>query len=211
MLVVSFISQKGGVGKSVLARLFATELTGAGYKTRIADLDVNQATSTRWTTVRLDAHHEPPIDTRFYKSVGSAIREAEGCDLLIFDGKPAADSVATEAALKSTLVVLPTSASHDDLQPTAQLVHALLNAKIPAKRILIVLVGQMTPMTEADARASLTNAGMRVADARLRKLTSYQTALDQGLSPSEVWGKPSLRDEAVAVAEEIAKVLTEVK
>jgi chromosome partitioning protein len=211
MLVISFISQKGGVGKSVLARLLATELTGAGYTTRIADLDVQQATSTRWAGLRLENGHSPAVDARFYKSVGQAIREAEGTDVLIFDGKPIADAQATEAARKSNLIVLPTGASLDDLQPAAQLVHALLKEGVPAKRILIMLVGQMTELTEADARTVLTNAGMRVAVSKLRKLPSYEAALGQGLSPTETWGKPGLRAEAAAVAEEIVDVLKEAK
>jgi chromosome partitioning protein len=44
-LVIAFISQKGGVGKSTLARGLATFASQQGLKTKIADLDLQQALS----------------------------------------------------------------------------------------------------------------------------------------------------------------------
>ena len=211
MFIIGCISQKGGVGKSVLARLLARELTASGYRAKIADLDVQQATSTRWIGTRLENGHQPEIEGAFYKTVGEAVRDSSGSEVLIFDGKPVADQQATEVAKKANLVVLPTGASVDDLRPTVQLMHALLKAGVPAPRILVVLVSSMTPATEADARAVLENAGIRVAKHALRKLPSYEVALGQGLSPSEARGPAHIREEAAAVAEEVAQVLVEVK
>jgi chromosome partitioning protein len=208
MQIISCISQKGGVGKSVIARLLARELAAAEYSVRIADLDVQQATSTRWIGTRLENGHKPDIAGAFYKSVGEAIRDAgEATDVLIIDGKPLADAQATEAAKKSDLVVLPSGASVDDLRPTVQLMHALLGAGVPAQRMLVVLVSSMTPSTEYDARAVLENAGIRVAAKSLRKLPSYEVALGQGQAPSEARGRSEIRAEAAAVAEEIFKAL----
>jgi chromosome partitioning protein len=47
MKIISFLSQKGGVGKSTLARLFAAELTKHGLSTILADFDLAQQTSYR--------------------------------------------------------------------------------------------------------------------------------------------------------------------
>jgi chromosome partitioning protein len=44
-LVVAFISQKGGVGKSTLARGLATFAIANGAKTKVADLDLQQRTA----------------------------------------------------------------------------------------------------------------------------------------------------------------------
>ena len=43
-MIISLISQKGGVGKSALARLLAVEVTKAGWTAKIADLDPAQGT-----------------------------------------------------------------------------------------------------------------------------------------------------------------------
>ena len=47
-VLVGVISQKGGVGKSTLARLIAREYAAAGWDVKIADLDISQGTSTDW-------------------------------------------------------------------------------------------------------------------------------------------------------------------
>jgi chromosome partitioning protein len=41
-VVVAFVSQKGGVGKSTLARALATFAVAHGLRTKLADLDVQQ-------------------------------------------------------------------------------------------------------------------------------------------------------------------------
>ncbi|MEG7979119.1 MAG: ParA family protein [Mollicutes bacterium UO1] len=43
--VISFISQKGGVGKSTLARALATEATKKKFNVLLADCDHQQKTS----------------------------------------------------------------------------------------------------------------------------------------------------------------------
>jgi chromosome partitioning protein len=45
MTIIAFISQKGGVGKSTLARAVAVETTKQKIKTLLADCDPQQSTS----------------------------------------------------------------------------------------------------------------------------------------------------------------------
>ena len=45
MTIIAFISQKGGGGKSTLARCLAVELTKQKQKTLLVDLDIQQKTS----------------------------------------------------------------------------------------------------------------------------------------------------------------------
>ena len=51
-MIISLISQKGGVGKSGIARLLAVEFVRAGWSVKIADLDTMQGTSTKWKARR---------------------------------------------------------------------------------------------------------------------------------------------------------------
>jgi len=44
LTVIAFVSQKGGVGKSTLARALAREAAVSGLKVKVADLDPEQAT-----------------------------------------------------------------------------------------------------------------------------------------------------------------------
>ena len=52
-MIVGIVSQKGGVGKSTLARLIAREFAAQDWQVKIADLDVSQATSFHWRSRRL--------------------------------------------------------------------------------------------------------------------------------------------------------------
>ena len=45
---VAVVSQKGGVGKSSIARLIAREFADNGWLVNIADMDVQQATNYHW-------------------------------------------------------------------------------------------------------------------------------------------------------------------
>ncbi len=49
--ILGMVSQKGGVGKSTLARMMAREFVEGGLATKIADLDTQQQTCTNWAGV----------------------------------------------------------------------------------------------------------------------------------------------------------------
>ncbi|MBS0270682.1 MAG: AAA family ATPase, partial [Proteobacteria bacterium] len=51
-LIVSFVSQKGGVGKSTLARALAAVGATGRLRVKLADLDIQQQTAVRWGKAR---------------------------------------------------------------------------------------------------------------------------------------------------------------
>ena len=51
-MIISFISQKGGVSRSTLARATAVEFARSGKKVHLADLDSQQQTSAKWSERR---------------------------------------------------------------------------------------------------------------------------------------------------------------
>ena len=56
---IGVVSQKGGVGKSTLARMIACEYAEAGWEVKIADMDLKQSTSYDWQQDRLAKGTEP--------------------------------------------------------------------------------------------------------------------------------------------------------
>ena len=70
--VVDMVSQKGGVGESVLSRLVAREDALVGWTVKIADLDVFQGTSFNWQSRRLQAGIEPTIPVERFGTVEKA-------------------------------------------------------------------------------------------------------------------------------------------
>ena len=124
-LTVSFVSQKGGVGKSTLARLFAVGAAHRGLKPLLADFDLEQLTCVEWNAIRLQNSVEPDIDARAFKSLKKLRKNEERAGIVVADTRGLADDLAHEIAEDSDVVFLPTGASGDDLRPTLALARKL--------------------------------------------------------------------------------------
>ncbi len=122
---VSFVSQKGGVGKSALARLTAVGAAHRGLRALLADFDLEQLTSVEWNAQRLRNSVEPEIDARAFKSLKKLRKNDSGYDLIVADTRGLADDLSHDIAEASDVVFLPTGASRDDLMPTLALARRL--------------------------------------------------------------------------------------
>jgi len=111
--VVGFISQKGGVGKSTLARALAREAAAGGLTVKLADLDVQQATSVNWHRRRLDHGIEPRISVEAYKTAAQAIGAGQSFDMLVVDGPGRSSRGSLDIARSADLVVQPTGGGVD--------------------------------------------------------------------------------------------------
>ena len=94
----AFVSQKGGVGKSALARLLAVGALHRGRKTLLADFDLDQLTCVEWGALRLRAGLEPEVDARAFKSLKKLRREDGVADFIVADTRGLADDLSTEIA-----------------------------------------------------------------------------------------------------------------
>ena len=123
--LVSFVGQKGGVGKSSLARLLSVGAAQAGSKVLLADFDLDQLTCVEWNAMRLRHNLEPEIDVRPFKSLKKLHKTEETFDLIVADTRGLADELTKEVAEESSVVFLPTGTSGDDLRPTLALARRL--------------------------------------------------------------------------------------
>ena len=67
MRIASFVGQKGGVGKSTLARVLAVAAARAQHKVLIGDFDLEQLTCVEWGALRMRNGVEPEIEARAFK------------------------------------------------------------------------------------------------------------------------------------------------
>jgi chromosome partitioning protein len=130
-VLVGVVSQKGGVGKSTLARLIAREYAAAGWDVKIADLDISQGTSTDWKQRREQNCLQPEIAVEPFRTIAQALKHADVYDLMVLDGAPHSMQGTLEIARSSALLVVPTGLSLDDLKPSVLLAHELVKAHIP--------------------------------------------------------------------------------
>ena len=206
--VIALVSQKGGVGKSSLARSLAREAAAAELSVKLADLDVQQGTCLDWARDRNAAGIEPPVSVESYRSVAAALAIAPQFDLLVIDG-PARTSAGTlEVAQAADLVVQPSGPSADDLRPAIREFRALEKAGIPTARLVIALNCVGSEAEEADARAFVEAAGFDVLPGSLPERVAYRTALNAGRALTETTFRQLNRKAAILLQAIIEKAAT---
>jgi chromosome partitioning protein len=184
--IVAMVSQKGGVGKSTLARLLACEFAAQGWNVKIGDLDISQSTSFQWRTRRLQSKIEPDVPVEQFGTVDKALAIADQYDLLILDGAPHSTSATRSIAQASHLTVIPTGLSLDDLPPAVVLAHDLVKQGLSHQKIVFALcrVGDSALEIE-EARAYLHKTGYDILPGALPEKTAYRRATDEGRALNE--------------------------
>ena len=125
--------------KSTLARLVAKEYATAGWRVKIADLDIAQGTSFNWQARRLQHALEPTIPVERFGTVEQVLKVAALYDLIIFDCPPNATAGTLKAAQASTCIILPTGLSLDDLEPSILLAHEFIKQGLLPERLAFAL------------------------------------------------------------------------
>jgi chromosome partitioning protein len=187
-VIVGFVSQKGGTGKSTLARALGAVVAHAGLKVKIADLDPAQETVLYWEKLRNEGQVQPPITVEAFDTAAEAIESAEKDELLIIDTPAHANRGTLEIAKAATLIVQPSGASIDDLRPAVLLFHELAQAGIPKGRLVIALSRILSEAEEQRARAYIEAAGYEVLPGCIPERTTYREAHNRGKAVTEAKG-----------------------
>ena len=210
-MIISLISQKGGVGKSALARLLAVEMSRSGWAVKIADLDPAQGTSTKWKARRDQAELQPEVAVEKFRTVDRAVKEAERFDLLVLDGPAHAEHGGRVMAQNSDLVLMPTGYSLDDMEPQIEAAFELEDAGVPTERIFFCFCrAKGSNAEDRAARTYLAKARMNVLDPVFPELASIRQGHAEGKAASEV-PFPGVQEKAIAVAQAIVNRLPGVK
>ncbi|WP_276122702.1 ParA family protein [Pararhizobium qamdonense] len=203
--IIACLSQKGGVGKSTIARLLARTFASADWSVKICDFNTNQLTSVDWVALRMNSGIEPTIDAQPMSSVKKL--KSEPYDLLVIDGKPDSDVTSLEAARVADLVVIPTGLTYDDLKPQAGFGNELIAKGVARNKILFVLNKTTeSDVATRDAMTFLRAQGFEVAETDLATKTGYQMAQNIGFSIAET-KYPTLNERADTLAAEIVDKL----
>lgn len=183
--IIGLISQKGGVGKSTLARALAREAAAGGLRVKLADLDTQQGTSSNWHRHRLDIGIEPAFSVEAFKTAAQALRIASDFDVLVLDGPARASSATLEIGQQASLVIQPTGASVDDLHPAVLTFHELVREGVPKIRLVFALCKIGTDAEEGEARAYIAQAGFETLVGFIPERPAYRQAQNLGLTITE--------------------------
>ncbi|WMY72458.1 ParA family protein [Buttiauxella selenatireducens] len=189
MMIISFISQKGGVGRSTLARATAVECIRSGKSTHLCDLDSQQQTSAKWAERRDKSGFLPAVETDVYRRHDVALKATRHYPCLIVDTRPFVDISSLDIARQSNLVVIATGTSLDDLEPSLLLGHELVHKGIPHNRLFYV-VGKAPSIAEGNAAIRTISAWQFACSPTfLTFKAGYSIALDAGHTITETLWK----------------------
>lgn len=183
--LASFVGQKGGVGKSALARVLAVSAARRGSNVLLADFDLEQLTCLEWNAARLRHEIAPEIDVRSYKSLKKLRKTANSFNFVVADTRGLADDLTQEVAEESNVVFLPTGTSNDDLRPTLGLARRLAKHGAGDKLTLILSkTGRSERQLEA-AVEQIELAGFKTLSAPWPLRDGFQSDFDVGRAGSE--------------------------
>lgn len=195
MRVIAIISQKGGAGKSTLARQLAV-VAGETGPSWIIDRDP-QATSSRWFQRRWK--HEPISDQpqllelqeKSLTSAVSALKAQSGT--LFLDTRPAVAEPEAEAARVADLVLVPVRPSLDDLEAVGQTLAMLRRLGRPT---FLIVNAAKNERRAIEARAALACHPIPVCPHHITDRAIYLDAALAGLGVGEMKGTPAREAEA---------------
>ena len=184
-VVVSFIGQKGGVGKSTLARALAVVAANGKLRVELIDLDFGQQTAARWAQTRRSKREQVQVKSAAYSSVDEALSKVNGADLVVIDTPGFLSSDTLEIARRSDFIILPTGCSSDDLHPTTAVLYELQQQGISKERLCVALCRLIDDQEESWARRYLTKAGHPALEGSIPEHKAYRNAQSTGRAVTE--------------------------
>lgn len=104
-MIISFINQKGGVGKTTLSINMASHLANSGHKVLLIDAD-KQASASTWASLREENSFQV-ISLARENMAKDAMRLAEDFDYTIIDAPPHAEAISRSCIIASDVVLMP--------------------------------------------------------------------------------------------------------
>lgn len=184
MKTISFVSQKGGTGKTTLALNVATEAMRHGLTVAIIDLDP-QPSAMAWSDLRADRADPPVLDAKASR-LAAAVQAAagQGLDLLLVDTGGRTDEGAYAAAKVSDLVVVPIQPSAIDLKSMDATRELIDRAGRPPSLVVLTRVKPFGTR-HAETASWLTAHGFIVCPVTIGDRVPFQDAYAAGQAVAE--------------------------
>lgn len=202
-MIISFLNQKGGVGKTTLAVNVAACLALTGHRVLLVDAD-KQGSATTWASLREDSDFQV-ISLARENMARDATQMATDYDHTIIDGPPHAERIARSCIAASDLVLLPIEPSGlstwaSDL--TVQQIQEFQEIKPTLKCGFVVSRKIHGTVIGRDIRVMAADKGIPILESEVEQRVGYAEAMTMGKTIFE-WlpHSPAVR-EVVKLTEE---------
>ncbi len=203
-MILSFLNQKGGVGKSTLSTNAADYLHRQGWKTLLIDADP-QATTSDWAALREEMPF-PVISLARNNMAQEILAHAQNYDRVVVDGPPRAEALSRAVIIASDLIVIPiepSGASDWASQTTIQQVQQARPYKEDLKSVFLVSRIIVNTVISRSIREHVADHGIPVLESTVANRVPFAEALTMGKTIFE-WAPTS------AAAREFSTVMKEV-
>ncbi len=199
-MIISFVSQKGGSGKTTLCVNMAALAFTNGVSVAIIDLDP-QASSSSWVAVRNDAltvvSCHPPFLDKTIKSL-----QGNGYNLILIDTPPHNSTAAANAIRASSFVVVPVRPSSFDLAATSATLDLIKSNSTPCGAVLNAIPSNTTVANSAED--FLIESGFELLG-RVGHRMAIQHALTAGLGVVELEPNSSASEDITSLWNKIVE------
>jgi chromosome partitioning protein len=212
-MILSFIGQKGGIGKSTLAACVASELVARRRSVLLVDADP-QKTSSTWHDIAAEHGHGAPSVVAMTSTLHKphqVPKLAQSYDVTVIDCPPRLGDVQRSALMVADLAVLPCGPSAPDAWALAESLEMIGEAKTfrPKLRAYVCInkkrAGTALGQGARDALGKQSGLPVLVTEIGLRQ--AFQEAMGAGLgvtayAPSDTAAAElrALVDELLALA-----------
>ena len=208
--IISFLNQKGGVGKSTLSINIAACLNLLGQKVLLIDAD-KQGTASTWASLRDETGFQVVSMAR-ENMARDAIKLADDFDFTIIDGPPQAETISRSCIVASDLVVIPIEPGGASLWSANLTVRQLMEAQelkptlkcgfVVSRKIGATVLGR-------DTRSMAADAGIPTFRTEIEQRIAYAEALTMGKTIFEWSGRSPAAKEIQTLTRELLDVFNE--
>lgn len=204
-MIISFLNQKGGVGKTTLSVNVAACLASQGRKVLLVDAD-KQGSATTWASLREETPFQVVSMAR-ENLAKDVLKLAEDFDATVIDGPPHAEGIARACIIASDFVALPIEPSGLSTWASDLTVRQIQEAQafketikcgfVVSRKIGNTVIGR-------EIRSMAADSGIPLLTAEVEQRVAYAESLTMGKTIFEWSPAGAAAKEIAALTEEIA-------